>query len=269
MSNTGAGRLILGTGGGDRLVTPAGDATNGFLILGLGGDDTLGGGPRSDTIDGGSGADGITGDRWQPGPGLWPSRGDNLIRGGSGNDSITAGFGDDTVDGGSGDDVIRGYGGDGISPGQTIGFWEQDGSDVLDGGSGNDTITAYGGADLLRGGSGDDVLTGGIGVDTLVGGPGADTFRFGFLAPVQSRYRGDAGMGEGQRDIIEDFRSGQDHIDLTGPLGYIHGIQNLRITDAGDGLLVSFDAVTPGRLVPQEIEVFGARALADGDIIIA
>jgi len=102
-------------------------------------------------------------------------------------------------------------------------------------------------------------MTGGIGVDTLVGGAGADAFRFGFLAPVQSRYRGDTGVGEGQRDVIQDFRSGQDHIVLTD---YIHGIRNLAVTDHGDGLLVSFEALRPdGSGVAQEIEVFGARAL--------
>jgi hypothetical protein len=45
-------------------------------------------------------------------------------------------------------------------------------------------------------------------------------------------------------------------------------VRNLAVEDHGDGLIVSFEALRPdGSGVAQEIEVFGARALTDGDII--
>jgi Ca2+-binding RTX toxin-like protein len=237
-----AGSPILGTPGDDRLYgTPEDD-----IILGLAGDDVI--------LDG-------------PGPGSPTPRGHNLILAGPGNDAVYAGYGDDTVDGGPGNDVINGQGNISLTPGGTIALWSRDGADLLRGGPGDDTFFGASGNDTIDGGPGDDLIRGSSGADLMRGGPGADTFAFGFLAATVSNYRGDSDAGAGNRDIIEDFRSGEDHIDLTGPLGYIHGIQNLRITDAGDGLLVSFDAVTPGRLVPQEIELHGVHALAAGDII--
>jgi Ca2+-binding RTX toxin-like protein len=83
------------------------------------------------------------------------------------------------------------------------------------GGSGNDTLignaianTLSGGAgnDILSGGGGNDILIGGPGVDTLTGGPGADTFVFA---------TGDSSPAAGQHDLITDFMSGVDHIDLS------------------------------------------------------
>jgi hypothetical protein len=158
---------------------------------------------------------------------------------------------------------------DGPTPGVTITGWQRDGADRLDGGPGNDTIFGASGDDTIDGGPGDDVIKGSVDADLLRGGPGADTFQFGFLAPSVSNFRLDSGVGEGQRDVIKDFRSGQDKIDLGGLTGYVHGIQSLTVTDHGDGLLISFEAQALGHWVAQEIEVFGARALADGDIIIA
>jgi Ca2+-binding RTX toxin-like protein len=58
----------------------------------------------------------------------------------------------------------------------------------------------------LTGGDGDDVLNGGAGTDILVGGAGAD--RFVFRSATQ------AGIGTA-RDVIEDFESGVDMIDLS------------------------------------------------------
>ncbi|MDP3175296.1 MAG: M10 family metallopeptidase C-terminal domain-containing protein, partial [Phenylobacterium sp.] len=83
------------------------------------------------------------------------------------------------------------------------------------GGSGNDTITGNaiantliggGGNDTLNGGAGDDRLVGGAGFDTLTGGSGADTFVFAF---------GDSSAASGQHDLITDFSTGADHIDLS------------------------------------------------------
>jgi Ca2+-binding RTX toxin-like protein len=235
------------------------------LIVGTNGNDALFGTLEDDIILGLAGDDVIYDGR-DPGSGV--ARGHNRVLAGPGNDSVTAGYGDDTVDGGPGDDVINGQGNISLSPGGTARLWAVDGADLLRGGPGDDTIFGASGADTIDGGPGADEIKGSLGADVIRGGPGADTFRFGFLAASQSLFTPDSGVGEGNRDRIEDFRSGQDHIVLTGPFGYQLGIRNLAVTDHGDGLLVSFEALRPdGSGVAQEIEVFGARAPADGDII--
>jgi serralysin len=88
--------------------------------------------------------------------------------------------------------------------------------EVAIGGSGNDTLIANdfgctlkggGGRDTLIGGAGNDILIGGTGIDTLTGGGGADTFVFA---------TGDSSAASGQHDLITDFTSGTDKIDLSG-----------------------------------------------------
>ena len=88
--------------------------------------------------------------------------------------------------------------------------------EVAIGGSGNDTLIANdfgctlkggGGRDTLVGGAGNDTLIGGTGIDTLTGGGGADTFVFA---------AGDSSAASGQHDLITDFTSGTDQIDLSG-----------------------------------------------------
>ena len=75
------------------------------------------------------------------------------------------------------------------------------------GGDASDWLRGEGGDDLLRGDGGRDTLIGGSGADTLWGGAQADTFVFA------------SGFG---RDVIGDFRTGEDVIDL-GPLGLTVG----------------------------------------------
>ena len=75
-------------------------------------------------------------------------------------------------------------------------------------GAGNDTLTGFenltGSAfnDKLTGSSLANVLRGGAGNDILAGGAGADTFDFSSLTNGS--------------DIITDFVTGTDHIDLIG-----------------------------------------------------
>jgi Ca2+-binding RTX toxin-like protein len=87
--------------------------------------------------------------------------------------------------------------------------------DVLDGGWGNDVLNGLGGndklvgglgSDRLNGGDGDDLLIGGWGKDVLTGGAGKDVFRF--ESTLDS-------LALSQRDVITDFRSGEDKIDLS------------------------------------------------------
>lgn len=108
------------------------------------------------------------------------------------------------------------YGGPGSSfmGGQMSEAVADDDADQLNGGGGNDLLDGGGGADLLRGGNGDDTLIGGLGPDMLTGGAGRDMFIFG-LTP-----RGpDIGMGTDARDLITDFRQGEDLIVLRGYRG--------------------------------------------------
>ena len=77
------------------------------------------------------------------------------------------------------------------------------GADALRGGNGRDRLEGGRGDDLLLGGRGGDLLIGGVGADRLAGGPGGDTFRF---AEMDS--------APGGRDVVRDFASGLDRIDL-------------------------------------------------------
>jgi len=72
---------------------------------------------------------------------------------------------------------------------------------MLAGSDGKDRISGNEGNDTLKGGSGNDALAGGAGSDVLYGGSGRDAFRFG-------------ATDMGRRDVIMDFRKGQDRIDL-------------------------------------------------------
>jgi Ca2+-binding RTX toxin-like protein len=98
--------------------------------------------------------------------------------------------GNNTLSGGAGNDKIYG----------------RDGNDVLDGGTGNDSLFGEAGNDTLKGGSGNDRLDGGLGRDYLYGGSGRDVFDFNSVA--------ETAVGS-SRDIIFDFRRGQDDIDLS------------------------------------------------------
>lgn len=102
------------------------------------------------------------------------------IRLGGGGDSFTGWRGADAVRGGDSGDRLRGGGG----------------SDVLSGDAGDDR---------LSGGDGNDRLTGGTGADRLTGGDGAD--RFIFARP------GETASGS-RHDLVTDFASGIDRIDL-------------------------------------------------------
>lgn len=77
-------------------------------------------------------------------------------------------------------------------------------SNTLFGRAGHDQLYGRDGNDLLKGESGNDKLFGNGGRDVLYGGAGADTFVFQHLSDS---------IGS-DRDVIRDFRSKVDHIDL-------------------------------------------------------
>ncbi|MGE4327191.1 MAG: M10 family metallopeptidase C-terminal domain-containing protein, partial [Pseudodonghicola sp.] len=110
---------------------------------------------------------------------------------------------------------------------------------------GKDRLQGGTGADVIKGGAGDDVIEGQGGRDVLWGGAGADSFRF--TAASDSKPGGKA-------DVIRDFTSGTDMLDLralvSGPVDLsFDGILS------GDGPSVTTRALAGGDL----------RVLADLD----
>ena len=132
---------------------------------------------------------------------------------GSAYDDVLAGdFRDNWLRGGFGNDIL--YGGPG------------GGDDNLQGGIGNDKLYGGIGDDYLEGNAGNDLLWGGLDDDHLFGGAGDDTF---FFAP---------GGGD---DIIQDFGSGADKIDLTA-FEDIRSIADLDLAQNVDDLEIDLSA---------------------------
>ncbi|WP_323010814.1 calcium-binding protein [Paracoccus sp. (in: a-proteobacteria)] len=220
---------LIGSGSANRLVGGAGNDT----LKGLGGNDVLNGGAGNDRLEGGAGNDALTG-----------AAGNDLLIGGAGNDTLNGGAGVDTasyetatgaikvdlrvataqnIGGGQGNDVLLSienltgskYADQLIGSGSAnrlVGGAGNDtlkglaGNDALNGGAGNDRLEGGAGNDTLNGAAGKDLLTGGTGKDNLTGGTGADTFVFNTIQ--------EAGKGA-TRDVITDFVSGTDTIQLS------------------------------------------------------
>ncbi len=146
-------------------------------------------GDKSSLIEnakGGSGHDVIIGN--DAANSLWGAAGNDQVWGGKGHDKLYGQAGHDVLYGGNGNDLLVGG----------------NGSDHLYGGNGNDRLLGGKGKDHLSGGPGKDILIGGPGADVLNGGDGADSFVF--RSPLHST--------PNAMDIIEDFQSGIDKIDL-------------------------------------------------------
>lgn len=157
------------------------------------GRDTLFGGNGDDTLSGGLGNDKLFGDD-----------GDDLLYGGFGDDVLVGGSGADTLEGGAGYDVLQA----GFTSTQPA---RERGVNRLSGGDGDDTLIGNVGNDLLMGGDDNDKLYGMDGNDTLVGGEGAD-FLFGGAGADLFVF---VPSNTSERDVIGDFQSGLDKIDLS------------------------------------------------------
>jgi Ca2+-binding RTX toxin-like protein len=116
----------------------------------------------------------------------------NTLTGGNLDDLINGLGGGDTLNGNGGNDTINGG----------------DGNDNINGGVGNDILNGDAGNDTINGGDGDDVITGGLGRDTMTGGAGVDRFVFNSIT--------ETGNTNNTRDVIQNFVSGQDILDLSG-----------------------------------------------------
>jgi Ca2+-binding RTX toxin-like protein len=124
--------------------------------------------------------------------------GANILLGGDGNDNLRGNAGADTIDGESGNDTLLGGSENDILIGGA-------GNDRLEGGTETDSLDGGIGADTLLGQAGIDSLTGGTGKDTMTGGTEADTFVFA---------NGDTAFNGTASDIITDFVTQSDKIDL-------------------------------------------------------
>jgi Ca2+-binding RTX toxin-like protein len=186
------------------------------------------------------------------------------------------GAGEDVVYGEDGDDVLHG-GSDNDAPIRDDGndrLFGGAGDDDIDGGFLNDTIKGGTGDDTLRGGDGNDTNFGGTSFDTMNGGLGQDTFVFESNSEI--------GTVAGARDVIDDFVSGEDIIDLAGVdantvlagnqafvfigAGNFTGVAGQLRYSAVDGLL---QGDTNGDAVADfSLELANRPALLAGDIIL-
>jgi Ca2+-binding RTX toxin-like protein len=146
-------------------------------------------------------------------------------------------------------------------------------ANTLNGDAGNDVLRGENGNDVLFGGAGSDTLIGGIGVDTLTGGTEADTFVFESLNNMGIATR---------RDVITDFQTGVDKIDMyglgiTGTLGtapFTTTANQIRWSFYGDGIANPYYAVIQGNTdtnpatVEFEIKLIDVTALSVTDFIL-
>lgn len=231
--------VLYGDAGNDVLYGDVGNDT----LYGGDGNDTLWGGIGRDTLYGDDGDDILWGDSGDDT--LYGGEGRNELYGGTGNDKLYGGSQEDYLDGGTGRDVMAGGGGNDtyiVDNSRDVVIEEVDGgidtvfssasyvlaanvengiltgtgrtnlsgndeSNILVGNSASNILKGFAGNDHIDGGAGDDKIYGGAGVDYMIGGDGKDTFYF------ESIY--DTGVGAGARDIIADFVSGVDRIDLS------------------------------------------------------
>lgn len=249
--------------------------TQGWSIIGLNGADTLTGGVNVDFITGGRGNDALAGGAGDDD--FYVRRGDGIdsFDGGSGTDRIYA-FSANTKIGISrlaGIEVITSGGNPGVI---IVGTWAADtldfsGVSLLE----IESINGGGGKDVIIGSAGDDLILGDGGADRLTGGDGADTFAY--LASTHSP----RGVGA---DVIADFVSGQDRIDLSGidAIADIAGNQDfifigsaaftglgqLRIGVDGNGNTALLGNTSGNLTADFQISFLGAPAIQPADILL-
>lgn len=211
-------------------------------IHGGGGNDDLSGGGGLDFLFGGFGHDVLSG-----------NAGDDLLVGQAGDDRLYGGSGADELDGGDGNDTLSGSAGDDFAYGGA-------GNDVIAGGDGNDRLLGEGGDDRINGGDGNDTIVGGEGRDVLTGGAGADRFIFAAA---------DSKAGASLRDVITDFETGIDKLDIT-VLHITNYAAQIGFQSTGSGLIVYADLGGNGFDSSDfAVQLTGVTALAQSDFILS
>ena len=247
---------------------------------------------------------------------------DNQLTGNGGSDSLNGGMGHDTLNGGAGQDFFDGGDGmdfvdytdaagrvlvdlftdasgagyarfydEGASEGETYTdiegatggrFSDQlrgdQGDNEFHGGNGFDRIYGRRGDDTLEGGNGGDVLYGNNGADVMTGGLTAQRDRFVYFSAS------DTGVGAGNRDIITDFQTGLDRIEISridadlgrngkqkfdfiGDTAFSGTAGELRYEQSGGITVVQADQDGDGN-ADFEIELTGTITLVEGDFLI-
>ena len=199
---------VIGSSADEQLSVPG---TQGILLAGEGGNDSLTGGAGEDWLIGGAGSDKLSG-----------GAGDDVL-------FIDAEDRQADIDGGDGEDLVIVGGATGVTFDLGAARVEMgkggEGNDTLLT-TGADTIIANGGAgnDTLVGGPGEDILEGGPGADVLVGGAGDDILLIDGLDTVDA--------GEGTDALIVEDPAG-----VTLDLGAAHA--ELAFGGAGDDVLMT------------------------------
>ena len=288
------------------------------VITGDGGRNTITGGLGNDTINGGAGIDfsdysdsrnaivanlatqsarGWGTDSLLNIEGLIGSASADTLTGSSSNDSLLGGGGGDTLTGGLGNDYLNGGAGidtavfaSTMTRGATVdlslrvaqatGFGNDTvanienllggvGADVLSGDAAANVLTGGEGNDRLSGNAGNDTLIGGGGKDILSGGAGADLFKFNSIT--------EPAVG-GNADIILDFQSAIDKIDLSSIDAnlFVDGNQAFTLVSAFTGLAgqlrfnnggIECD-VTGDRIADCRIALTGLTAIRPVDLVL-
>jgi len=197
----------------------------------------------------------------------------NVLTGGAGNDTYIVGTGDTVTEAASaGTDTVQ------SAIAWTLGANLENlilmGTTAINGtgNTANNVMIGNDQANTLSSLDGIDTLTGGLGKDTLTGGTGSDVFDFNLTTESQ------AGTN---KDVITDFVSGSDKIDLAGIDAIVGGSDNT-FTYLNTGAFTSvagqlrFDVATNtlqgdtdgNGVADLEIQLTGVASVAVGDIIL-
>jgi len=218
--------------------------------------DSIGTGNGADYVAAGAGNDRIYG---QVGAdSLNGQDGRDLLSGGYGNDSLTGGYGNDTLKGDQNRDRLFG----------------NQGEDRLDGGADSDALYGGYGRDTLLGGAGADRLSGAQGHDELHGGVDTNVDSFVFE-------RLDSSSKSSNRDLVFDFVSGTDKINVSGLDANTATAGNQSFTFSGTtaaanalwyvangGNVIVYADVTGDTKADFSVQVMAVSALAQGDFVL-
>jgi serralysin len=117
-------------------------------------------------------------------------------------------------------------------------------ADTLIGNSARNVLNGGAGSDVINGGGGNDIIIAGLGADTLTGGGGDDTFvytdyRDSGYTTVPLSGGGNTVINHGV-DVIKDFQTGQDRVDLSGINAQVTGGAHLHWIDTDEFTIDQF-----------------------------